>query len=275
MTTTPKVSVIIPVYNADKYVGESIQSVLKQDYPNIEIIVIDDCSTDNSFEYISKYEDRAKIYKADKNLKECIICNWGYRIASGDYLIRLTGDDAFINPHLISEQVETMERYQLDWCYNNINTFGKSIENSTEVYTSWMPLPLRFSPRWFWIFDNIILKFPNICYLMISIRNPINTNSFMVRASSYKKYLSWNNEFGTYCDHSLYMKLFLNRLKGCAIHSIGSFWRVHENQNTQSKYGKIVLHQLRMDMYLNKQQFPIWMKIICAFLKFRESLYNE
>ncbi len=49
------VSVIIPVYNAEKFVSYTLDSVINQDYKNIEIIIIDDCSKDNSFDIISKY----------------------------------------------------------------------------------------------------------------------------------------------------------------------------------------------------------------------------
>ena len=67
---TRKVSVIIPVYNAEKYISETLDSVIAQNYPDIEIILIDDCSTDNSAQiirdYMSKYSC-IKYYKQDNN----------------------------------------------------------------------------------------------------------------------------------------------------------------------------------------------------------------
>ena len=105
-----------------------------------------------------------------------------------------------------------MEKYNLDWCYANINLMGKTLEESTISFTSWIPLPLSISRKWFYIFDNVFLKFPNLCYIMIGIRCPMNTNSVMIRADSYKKYLTWCNKYGTCCDFTLYRKIFLNKL---------------------------------------------------------------
>ena len=52
----PKVSVIIPTYNVERYIDECIESILNQTYSNFEIVICDDCSTDNTLNYIKKYE---------------------------------------------------------------------------------------------------------------------------------------------------------------------------------------------------------------------------
>jgi len=268
MQTSPLVSIIIPVYNAEPYIDECIRSAQKQDYPNTEIIVIDDASTDESMQHISKYSGLLFL-KNEKNLGECKTCSIAYAHAKGTYLCRLTGDDAFVNSNHLSIQVAEMEKNNLDWCYNNISLIGETTTAAVETFTSWVPLPLKYSPRWFWIFDNLFLKFPNICYLILGLRGPMNTNAVMIRASSYHQYLTWYNQYGTYCDHIIYEGLFLHKLKGRAIHSIGAFWRVHPNQNTQSTRGKEVLKKLRLEMYSDNKNFPLWMRIACRFLKRR------
>lgn len=63
-----KVSIIMPLYNAEKYVMSTIQSLLNQTYQDFEIIVVDDCSTDNSVEIIKKLDDtRIKLYRNSEN----------------------------------------------------------------------------------------------------------------------------------------------------------------------------------------------------------------
>ena len=53
--TNPKVSVLIPLYNAEKYIGDTLQSVLHQTYKNFDVIIVDDSSTDNSLEIVNSY----------------------------------------------------------------------------------------------------------------------------------------------------------------------------------------------------------------------------
>ena len=64
----PKISVIITCYNLGVYVKECIESVLNQKYKNFELIIVNDCSTDNSKEIIEQYSDSAKIINLEKNL---------------------------------------------------------------------------------------------------------------------------------------------------------------------------------------------------------------
>lgn len=91
-----KVSVIIPTYNVEKYIEEAMSSILNQTYKNIEVIVVDDCSTDRTYEIlkdICKYDDRIKIYKNDKNMKICYSLNRALKESTGSYIVRMDGDD--------------------------------------------------------------------------------------------------------------------------------------------------------------------------------------
>ncbi|HOJ48978.1 MAG TPA: glycosyltransferase family 2 protein, partial [Bacillota bacterium] len=63
----PFVSVVMPAYNASKYIGQAIESVLNQTYVNFELIVIDDCSTDNTYDIIKKYSETDSRIKVVKN----------------------------------------------------------------------------------------------------------------------------------------------------------------------------------------------------------------
>ena len=99
------VSVILPVYNSEKYIFEAIESVLNQTYKNIEIIVIDDCSTDTSAEIINNFNDnRIRYYKNEKNSGIVYSLNRAISLAKGKYLARMDSDDICL-PNRIQEQV--------------------------------------------------------------------------------------------------------------------------------------------------------------------------
>lgn len=93
----PKINVIIPVYNAEKYLERCIQSLINQTLSDIEILFIDDCSTDNSLEILKKYEkidSRIKVYTLDKNSGAAVARNKGLENAKGEYLNFVDSDDA-------------------------------------------------------------------------------------------------------------------------------------------------------------------------------------
>jgi len=87
-----KVSIIIPVYNAEKYLEECLESALNQTYSNIEIIAVDDGSTDGSNEILQKYSSRIKIISKE-NGRAASALNAGIKKASGEWIKRLDSDD--------------------------------------------------------------------------------------------------------------------------------------------------------------------------------------
>ena len=112
-----KVSVIIPVYNSSKYVLECLNSVLNQTYKNLEIIVIDDKSTDNSVEIIETIKDkRIKLIKQEKNLGVALTRNRGIEEATGSYLCFIDSDDKWKNKK-IEKQIKFMNKKNCEFSY--------------------------------------------------------------------------------------------------------------------------------------------------------------
>lgn len=106
---SPLVSVIIPVYNGENVIGPALESVLTQSYGNLEVIVVDDCSKDNSRKVIDSYKDpRIKKLFLDKNLNLCRSSNLGFSQATGKYITTLGHDDLW-HVDKIKKQVEYME----------------------------------------------------------------------------------------------------------------------------------------------------------------------
>lgn len=89
------VSIVIPVYNTEKYIDETISSILDQTYTNFELILVNDCSTDNSEKLIQKYlvDKRIKLITNKKNSKVAISRNNGIKAATGRYICFLDADD--------------------------------------------------------------------------------------------------------------------------------------------------------------------------------------
>lgn len=90
------VSVLIPVYNVEKYVEVAIRSIIDQTYKNIEIIIIDDCSTDLTYEIcrrLSIADQRIRLYKNDVNCKISFTLNRALEYANGELIARMDGDD--------------------------------------------------------------------------------------------------------------------------------------------------------------------------------------
>ena len=126
----PLVTVITPTYNRASYVGEVIESVLEQDYPNVEYIVLDDGSTDDTLEVVRRYEGRLRL-EAHENMGETRTVNKGFSMASGEIVGVVNSDDPLL-PGAISkiaarfvEDPELLVAYP-DWVM--IDAEGEPIE---------------------------------------------------------------------------------------------------------------------------------------------------
>jgi glycosyltransferase involved in cell wall biosynthesis len=107
MPTNPKVSVIIPTYNRANSIDQSIQSVLNQTYENIELIIIDDGSTDSTLKNLEKYERQLRVF-IQENRGPASARNHGVSLSSGEIIAFLDSDDTW-NPNKIESQVALLE----------------------------------------------------------------------------------------------------------------------------------------------------------------------
>ena len=107
--TQPLVSIITPAYNRASFLHDTIQSVLKQDYPQIEYIVLDDGSTDNTKEVLAKYTGQL-IWESHPNMGETRTVNKGWGMAHGEIVAVVNSDDPLL-PGAVSEAVAFMQAH--------------------------------------------------------------------------------------------------------------------------------------------------------------------
>lgn len=106
------VSIILPTYNGEKYIKSSIQSILEQSYPDWELIVIDDCSTDSTNTIVQKFvnrDKRIKLYRNSENLRLPASLNIGFKKSQGDYLT-WTSDDNLYKPYAIERLLKALQK---------------------------------------------------------------------------------------------------------------------------------------------------------------------
>jgi len=127
MKIQPLISVVLPVYNVEKYIGEAMDSILNQTIQDFEILVIDDCSTDNTFLIAEAYNDnRIKIIRKERNRGLIHSLNLGFSIAKGKYIARMDGDD-ISHPFRFEKQLSVLDNYQdISICGCWLQCFGFS-----------------------------------------------------------------------------------------------------------------------------------------------------
>ncbi len=111
-------SIIIPCFNAERWIAETIDSCLKQTYRHIEIIVIDDSSTDNSIEIIKSYGDKIIWESLPENKGGCYARNRGFALSKGEYIQFLDADDLIL-PEKIERQINFLEATKADVVYGD------------------------------------------------------------------------------------------------------------------------------------------------------------
>jgi len=114
-----KISVIIPMYNSAKYIEECVQSVLNQTYKNIELIIVDDMSSDNSVEIVERFDDdRIKLIKLAKNVGAALARNRGIDEATGECICFIDSDDYWIADKL-EKQIRFIEKNDYTFIYSD------------------------------------------------------------------------------------------------------------------------------------------------------------
>ncbi|NKC59758.1 glycosyltransferase family 2 protein [Vagococcus fluvialis] len=130
----PLVSIIMPAYNAEKFIDKAIESVQKQDYLNWELLICDDCSVDNTKCIIKEFQDRdkrVKLFTLEENSGAAIARNTVIKEAKGEFISFLDSDDLW-KPQKLSKQIEFMISNKYDFTctyYDKIDHADKDMNN--------------------------------------------------------------------------------------------------------------------------------------------------
>ena len=177
-----KISIITSCYNRVSTIRGAIESVLAQDYPDIEYIIVDGASTDGSVEVIRDaiegHEDKVKfISEPDHGMYEAI--NKGIRMATGDYIGLVHSDDFLYSPHTVSDIVRRLEKTHADFLYGD--GLFVNPENTDKVVRNWIGGDYRL-----WKVRHGWLPLHPTCYIKRSAieRKGLYNESYKIAADS-------------------------------------------------------------------------------------------
>ena len=131
----PLVSIITPVYNAERFLEDTIKSVQKQSYKNWELVLVDDCSKDSSSEIIEKFrnsDDRIRYIKLEKNSGAAISRNTGIKNAKGRFIAFVDSDDLWEETKL-EKQIEYMLRENIGFSFTSYRYMRENGEKTNKV----------------------------------------------------------------------------------------------------------------------------------------------
>ena len=156
MTKQPKVTIVMTVYNGQRYIEDSIKAIYKSDYKNYELVCIDDGSTDESHTICHKFNlkyDNFKYYRQE-NHGLAYSRNLGVHLATGEYITFVDADD-LISPHMITYLIQMINKFQADIAYVKLQTFLRETEIGKtshkikeEVCTTEQALERYFDKGW-------------------------------------------------------------------------------------------------------------------------------
>ena len=138
------VSIIIAAYNVDKYIEECISSVLNQTYSNIEVIVVDDCSSDNTNSICESFrmkDPRVSIIYNEVNLGVSRARNKALEHATGRYVVFVDGDDS-LSPEYVAYMMDLIKKSKSEMCLS-INCFHDKREQQSEQDTFEILSPVK------------------------------------------------------------------------------------------------------------------------------------
>jgi len=245
----PLVSVIIPVYNAEKYVEQAVRSIMNQTYKNLEILITDDCSTDGSFAILQKLAEedaRIKLFQNEQNQKIVRTLNALVERATGKYIARMDADDISLAKR-IEKQVAFLEaNADIAICGTNawhIDEKGKRTKKTC--------LPLTAEDNQFF------LQFYSTFY------HP----TVMFRSQVYKQNL-YSQDFLYAEDYELWCRLVFEKgVKGANLGEALFEYRIFNNQSSEKHRSDQIASSVKI--------FDTYKMVDSLFVVFHKNIFFE
>lgn len=254
MKKEEKVSIITPVYNCEKLIKETINCVLKQTYKNFEMILVDDCSIDNSAKIIKKFiekDERIKYYKLNENSGAAVARNYALEKSSGRFIAYLDADDLW-KPEKLEKQV----KFMID---NNYAFTCTDYEKITEDGTSL----------------NKIIHIPKKVDYNLFLRNTIiQTVGVMIDTQLTGKELLIMPLIRRRQDAATWCQLLRNGFDCYEVPENLSYYRVVSNSLSSNKFKAI---KMNWYWYREIEKLPLWKAYYCfigyAFNAVKKRIY--
>ena len=275
--TNSLVTVICSCYNHSKYIEESLDSVINQTYKNIQLIIIDDCSDDNSVEVIENWISKNQIglfKKNNKNLGLTKSFNKSFKYVEGDFFIDLAADDILL-PHCIETQISVYSPYPnnlIGIVYGNARVIDNNNNTLYTYYTRFSQSKKTTKPEDGFIYKEILNQSNIIC----SVSALINKNIFEELGGYdehlvYEDYDIWlriaRKYYILYADDILVKKRKLNTSLG----STTPFLRFNK-KTLKFKYATYCIVKKTFKMNLNKKEDLASIKKI--YIEIKKNLKN-
>lgn len=180
------VSVIMPSWNTSNFIAESIQSVIDQTYENWELIIVDDCSTDNPDEVVAKFKDkRIRYFKNEKNSGAALSRNRALREARGEWIAFLDSDDLW-SPDKLEHQINFMNKHGYTLSY----TEYEKIDEESKPLRIYVSGPEKVNKHKMYNYDYIgqlTMMYSAKEFGLIQIKDIKKNNDYAIRLQLYKK----------------------------------------------------------------------------------------
>jgi len=268
-STFPLVSVILPVYNGQKYIVEAVESVIAQSYENFELLVIDDGSTDDTLALVNGFDDSRIVVKHQENAGVSAARNLGLFLASGVYITFLDADDVLPKESL-SVRVRYLEKYtNIDLVDGQILVKDMDMRDTLRTYIPYYEGKLL--PRLLALDSHV---FFNVCYMFRkNILGLVRFKDGMTHAEDLLFYIELsykNNVLYSFIDKEIYYyrsghNSTMKNLKGLEEGYITLLKIVKEFQNI-SKINYIILKlKIIKIMYLSWISRKKFLYSVCSF----------
>ncbi|MBX8937885.1 glycosyltransferase family 2 protein [Enterococcus gilvus] len=135
MKNGPLISVIMPAFNSSQHIDQAIQSIQRQTYENWELLVIDDCSKDQTVSIVEKFsanDNRINLFVLEKNQGAAVARNTGLENASGKYIAFLDSDDRWL-PEKLEKQIEFMEKKNIAFSFTSYEFIRENADFSKKI----------------------------------------------------------------------------------------------------------------------------------------------
>lgn len=180
------VSIIMPSWNTANFIAESIQSVLNQTYTNWELLIVDDCSTDNTDEVVASFNDnRIKYFHNEKNSGAALTRNKAMREAQGEWIAFLDSDDLWV-PNKLEHQIKFMKENGYFFSY----TEYEKIDEEDKPLNIYVTGPGKVNKRKMYNYDYIgqlTMMYSAKEFGLIQIKDIKKNNDYAIRLQLYKK----------------------------------------------------------------------------------------